>query len=107
MEPLDTYLKQNGLSHLDLSRLTINDLQKMLRVNLITNDIYDHLVTLSSTKDSELDIVQTKINMAVFNGLVFLDGFPTTDLISEGRTILQVSEYINKNYATKETLMTM
>jgi hypothetical protein len=107
LKPVESYLRQSRLDHLKLSSLSFGEIQTMLRNHRITDEIYSHLVTLSSVRDSDLDIVQTKLDKKTFNSLVFLDGFPTAELISEGRTILQVTNYVEKTYPSKEGLKTL
>jgi hypothetical protein len=107
LKPIEAYLAASGLSHLKLARLSFSELKAKLGSGEITNDIYDHLVTLGSITDSELDIVQTTIDKETFNNLVFLDGFPTAKLITDGRKLLQVTQFVKKTYPTEASLKSM
>ena len=104
MATIDAYLEANGMEALDLSRLSFDTLKALLKAGRITSEIYDHLATLRDIRDSGLEIVQTRLSRDIFHGLVFLDGFPTASLISEGRNNLQVASYIRKRYPTQKDL---
>jgi hypothetical protein len=104
MKPLEAYLLKYELAHLELRELSFGELQTMLRSSEITSEIYDHLATLSSIRDSGLCMVRTKLNRSMFNNLVFLDGFPTTEIIQQGRTIFRVTKYVSETYPTEQNL---